>query len=501
MNGKPAMNDFIVNSMTNDAMGNGDATELAKRIADKEVSSAEVVDAAITRAELANQKLNAIVSSSFDLACEKARQHVKSTETNNTNKGAFAAIPTFVKDNTDVKGLPTLFGSRAVANRPAKGNAEFTDQMLSTGLTIIGKSTLPEFGIPPTTESLAHGATCNPWNINHSSGGSSGGSAALVAAGVVPIAHGNDGGGSIRIPAACCGLVGLKPTRNRLVNMQGTDNLPINVGHEGVITRSVRDTALFMAEAEKHFRNNKLVELGHVQSPGKKRLRIGLITGALKGISVQNDVQRTLNETGLLCENLGHRVEEVAFPFEDQIADDFITYYSFLFFSIHRFGKFVIGPGFDSSKVEKLCAHLSRNFVGNIGKLPFAMRRLKNTINITRQLHKHYDVLLCPTLSSAAPKNNYLLNQALPASTMVNNMTNFAPFAALQNITGEPAISLPMGTSDNQLPIGMQFSASYGEDKILLELAYELEEAKAWKHIHEQVAKKKTRKTTQKSIA
>ena len=120
------------------------------------------------------------------------------------------------------------------------------------------------------------------------------------------------------------------------------------------------------------------------------------------------------------------------------------------------------------------------------------MRRLKNTINITRQLHKHYDVLLCPTLSSAAPKNNYLLNQALPASAMVNNMTNFAPFAALQNITGEPAISLPMGTSDNQLPIGMQFSASYGEDKILLELAYELEEAKAWKHIHEQAAKKKT---------
>jgi amidase len=505
------MNDLTVNSMTNDAMGDCDATALAKRIADKEVSATEVLEAAITRAELANPKLNAIVTDCFDQAREQALENTQShsgnsQQTNSLQKsGAFSGVPTFVKDNADVKGLPTLFGSRAVDNRPAKRNGEFTDQMLSTGLTILGKSALPEFGILPTTESVAHGATCNPWNTNHSSGGSSGGAAALVAAGVVPIAHGNDGGGSIRIPAACCGLVGLKPTRNRLVNMHGTGALPINVGHEGVITRSVRDTALFMAEAEKHFRNPNLVELGHVQAANKKRLRIGIITEALKGIAIQPDVQRTLNETGLLCESLGHHVEEIAFPFEDRIADDFITYYSFLFFSLHRFGKYAIGPGFDSSKVEKLCAHLSNSFVGNMGKLPFVVRRLKNAINVTRELHKHYDVLLCPTLSSSAPKNNYICNQALPASAMVKNMTEFAPFAALQNITGEPAISLPMGTSTAGstpgLPIGMQFSAGYGEDRTLLELAYELEEVKAWKHIHQMVATKKTRRSSKKSLA
>lgn len=489
------MNDFTVTSMTDDAMGTCDATDLAKRIADKEVSTADVLEAAITRAELVNPKLNAIVTASYGLSLERARQDTKS----HSGKGAFAGVPTFVKDNTDVKGLPTLFGSRAVANRPAKHNSEFADQMLSTGLTILGKSAMPEFGIPPTTESLAQGATCNPWNINHSTGGSSGGAAALVASGVVPIAHGNDGGGSTRIPAAACGLVGLKPTRNRLVNMHGTDALPINVGHEGVITRSVRDTALFMAEAEKHFSNRKLPTLGHIQAPGKKRLRIGLINGALKGVHVHGDVQRVQNETGLLCESLGHHVEEVAFPFEDQIAEDFINYYSFLFFSIHRFGKFVIGPGFDRSKVEKLCAHLSGNFIGNMAKLPFVVKRLKNTINVTREMHKHYDVFLCPTLSSAAPKNNYILNQGLPAQAMVRTMTEFAPFAALQNITGEPAISLPMGTSDNNLPIGMQFSAGYGEDQTLLELAFELEEAKAWKHIHEHVTKQK--QTTKKSVA
>jgi amidase len=476
------MKDFIVNSMTNDAMGNCDATALAKRVADKEVSTAEVVDAAITRAELVNPKLNAIASESFDLARLNAKTH--------SGQGFFAGVPTFIKDNTDVKGLPTLFGSRAVPNKLANKNGKFTDQMLSTGLTILGKSTLPEFGITPVTESVIQGATRNPWNINHTSGGSSGGAAALVAAGIVPIAHGNDGGGSIRIPAACCGLVGLKPTRNRLVNMHGTDALPINVGHEGVITRSVRDTALFMAEAEKYFRNNKLVELGHVQAPGKKRLRIGLVSGAIKNIPIQSDVQRTLNETGLLCESLGHSVEEIAFPFEDSMADDFIAYYSFLFFSLHRFGKFVIDPGFNSSKVEKLCAHLSNSFVGNMGKFPFVLWRLKNAIKVTRELHKHYDVLLCPTLSSSAPKANFIYNQALPASATIKSMTEFAPFAALQNITGEPAISLPMGTSDNDMPIGMQFSAGYGEDRTLLELAYELEEAKAWKHIHELAEKK-----------
>ena len=487
------MKDFIVNSMTNDAMGNCDATALAKRIADKEVSTAEVVDAAITRAELVNPKLNAIASESFDLARLNAKTH--------SGQGVFAGVPTFIKDNTDVKGLPTLFGSRAVPNKLANKNGKFTDQMLSTGLTILGKSTLPEFGIPPVTESVIQGATRNPWNINHTSGGSSGGAAALVAAGIVPIAHGNDGGGSIRIPAACCGLVGLKPTRNRLVNMHGTDALPINVGHEGVITRSVRDTALFMAEAEKYFRNNKLVELGHVQAPGKKRLHIGLVSGAIKNIPVQSDVQRTLNETGLLCESLGHSVEEIAFPFEDSMADDFIAYYSFLFFSLHRFGKFVIDPGFNSSKVEKLCAHLSNSFVGNMGKFPFVLWRLKNAIKVTRELHKHYDVLLCPTLSSSAPKANFIYNQALPASATIKSMTEFAPFAALQNITGEPAISLPMGTSDNDMPIGMQFSAGYGEDRTLLELAYELEEAKAWKHIHELAEKKKTKKRSRKSVA
>ncbi len=486
------MSDLIVNVVQDDAMGDCDAVALAKRIADGEVSAAEVTEAAIARANQANPKLNAIVIDTYQSARNKA---------GDSHRGVFAGVPTFIKDNSDFVGVPTLNGSRALGPVPKTKNSEFVDQMESTGLISLGKSALPEFGIPPTTESFSQGASCNPWNVHHSTGGSSGGSAALVASGVVPIAHANDGGGSIRIPAACCGLVGLKPTRNRLVNHDGTDSLPINVVHEGVLTRSVRDTAFFMGEAEKHFRNPHLPALGLVQNPGKKRLRIGMLTNALGGVTVKPDVVNTLNETARLCESLGHNIEDIAIPFSDQIGDDFLDYYGFLFFMIHRFGKHIFQQDFDKTQLETLSYAFSRRFSKRILKFPLVLMRLRNAIKVTESVFKYYDVILCPTLSSASPKNGTLTNPAMPGDILINQIRNYAPFTALQNITGEPAISLPMGTSDNGLPIGMQFSATYGADKVLLELAYELEEAKQWKHIFQQPASKnQTKPKTKESI-
>ncbi len=475
------MSNLIVNAMRDDAMGDCDAVALAQRIASGEVSAAEVTEAAIARANKANPKLNAIVTDTYEMA---------RGNTSKLQHGAFAGVPTFIKDNSDIIGVPTLNGSRALRPVPKAANSEFVNQMVSTGLISLGKSALPEFGIPPTTESFSQGASCNPWNIHHSTGGSSGGSAALVAAGVVPIAHANDGGGSIRIPAACCGLVGLKPTRNRLVNHDGTDSLPINVVHEGVLTRSVRDTAVFMGEAEKHFINPNLPTLGLVENPGKKRLRIGMLTNALGGVMVKPDVVAVLNDTARLCESLGHNIEDISIPFSDQIGEDFLDYYGFLFFVIHRFGKHVFQQDFDKTKLEKLTYAFSRRFSKRILKFPLVLMRLRNAIKTTESMFKHYDVILCPTLSSAAPKNGTLTNPAMPGDILINQIRNYAPFTALQNITGEPAISLPMGTSDNGLPIGMQFSATYGADKVLLELAYELEEAKQWKHIFQQTKAK-----------
>ena len=256
-----------VHSFGDDALGEGDAVDLVQRLQGGEVSAQEVAEAAIARAEQVNPHINAV-----ELACyERGRAEAASTRS-----GYFSGVPTFVKDNTDVAGLPTNHGSNAVNAAPAKADDPFAQQYLAQGFSLIGKSTLPEFGLNATTEFAHREPSRNPWNLDYSTGASSGGSAALVAAGVVPIAHANDGGGSIRIPAACCGLVGLKATRGRHREKAAARQLPVNLINEGVVTRSVRDTARFHAEAEKYYRNPKLPEVGLVEGPGTRRLRIGL---------------------------------------------------------------------------------------------------------------------------------------------------------------------------------------------------------------------------------
>lgn len=465
------MNEFRVNTVCDDALGDSDAFALAARLEKGEVTPTELVEAAIKRANQANPVLNAIVTNTFDLALEQAKQ---------PRKGKLGGIPTFIKDNVEVKGVPTLFGTRALPRRPSQKDHAFIKQFKSLGMISLGKTALPELGIPPTTESLLHGATANPWNINYSAGGSSGGSAALVAAGVVPIAHGNDGGGSIRIPAACCGLVGFKPTRYRLVSAPELKMLPINVVFEGVVTRTVRDTALFMAESEKYYANSSLPSLGLIDKPGNKRLRICVITDAIGDIVVEDEVRDVIHATARLCEQLGHRAEVLPIPFTEQIGDDFILYYAFLFFMLHRFGKKLLSPDFDPTKLESLTLGMSRFFTKHLFSFPFATRRLKKAIKVTRSFYDRYDVVLNPVLASKTVKNGTLLDPNLPFETVFKGIRNYAPFTALQNITGEPAISLPLGMSKDGLPIGVQFAAPFGQDKVLLELAFELEQARPW---------------------
>jgi amidase len=465
------MNERRINTVCDDALGESDATALAERLEKGEVTPIELVEAAIKRARLANPGLNAIVTDTFEQALEQAKA---------PRKGALGGVPTFIKDNVEVAGVPALFGTRALPKRPAQKDHAFIKQFKSLGMISLGKTALPEFGIPPTTESLLHGATANPWNIDYSTGGSSGGSAAMVASGVVPMAHGNDGGGSIRIPAACCGLVGLKPSRDRLVSAPEFKRLPINVVFEGVLTRTVRDTALFMAEAEKYYANPRLPSLGPVTGPGKKRLRIGVITDAIGDIVVEDEIIDAVQSTAGLCQQLGHHVEALPLPFTEQIGDDFTLYYAFLFFMLHRFGKKLLSPDFDPSRLESLTLGMSRHFAKHILSFPFAVRRLKKAVKVTESLFKEYDVALCPVLAATTVKNGELLDPQSPFEKVFKGIRDYAPFTALQNITGEPAISLPMGTSKDGLPIGVQFAAPIGRDRVLLELAFELEQARPW---------------------
>jgi amidase len=221
----------------NDILGTMDGVAIAAAVARGELGATEAVAAAIKRLQAVNPELNAIACERFTGAAFDASGEVATT--------MLAGVPSLLKDNIDIAGLPTRHGSTALPTSVCSSDSAITAQFRATGLIPIAKTRLPEFGLTATTEFSRSPPTRNPWNTGYSCGGSSGGAAALVAAGVVPIAHANDGGGSIRIPAACCGVVGLKPSRNRLCHAQFVDRLPINIVTDGVVSRTVRDTAAF----------------------------------------------------------------------------------------------------------------------------------------------------------------------------------------------------------------------------------------------------------------
>ncbi len=459
-----------VSAFCDDVLGTHDGVELGRLIAAKEIKASEAIEAAIARAQKVNPQLNAIATETFGEAVAGAHR---------AQSGPFAGVPSFIKDTDNVEGVPTKFGSRAVSDKPAKSSSPFVEQYLATGLISLGKSTLPEFGLTGTTESIANGPTHNPWRLGYSTGGSSGGSAALVAAGVVPLAHANDGGGSIRIPASCCGLVGLKPSRDRLVPFEGSDRMPLNLVNQGLVSRTVRDTAVFYAAAEDHFRNPDLPRLGLVEGPGKARLRIGLYTDLPDHTQCDSEASAAVLDAGKLCETLGHRVEEISAPFSVQVSEDFLVYWGFLAFGLDRLGKLLYGPDFDRKKLEPLTHGLSRHFQKNLLRSPFSLRRLRKFAAEYDRTFEKYDILLCPVAAHAPPKHG-LISPEVPYEINVQRLGRFLPFTSTQNIAGAPGISLPLGRSRLGLPIGVQFAAPAGHDRRLLELAFELEAAKPW---------------------
>lgn len=450
-----------------------DGVELAGRIAGGEIRAVEAVDAAIARADRVNPQLSAIVTKGFDRAREAAGAPGA------LGPGLLCGVPTFVKDNDDVKGLPTLYGSRAVANVPVKESSGFVEQYESTGLITLGKSATPEFGLTGTTEPLANGPTHNPWNTDYTPGGSSGGAAALVASGVVPLAHANDGGGSIRIPAACCGLVGLKPSRGRLVAVHGSEFMPVALVTHGVVSRSVRDTAVFCEAAEQYSRNTALPALGRVEGPGREKLRIGWFTDAPDGSACDPAIAGVVQDTAALCEKLGHSVEAGPNPFQPDILEDFFVYWGALAFAIRNFGKLSLGVRVEKEKLEAFTHGLSRYFRTHLASAPFSIARLRKFGAQYARAFERFDVLLSPVVAHETPELGYLRTD-VAFDTALERLAHFIPFTPMENISGAPAIALPMGRSPKGLPVGVQFAAPLGNDRRLLELAFALEEARPW---------------------
>lgn len=444
-----------------------DAVSTADQIRNGELSATEAAASAIRRASILDPDLNAIAIPLFDSYAAPLQD------------APFSGVPIFVKDNEDLSGTPTSQGSLSMPQTPKKRTSGFVSQLLELGFTIIGKSTLPEFGLTASTESDRFGATRNPWNTQHSVGGSSGGSAALVASGVVPLSHANDGGGSIRIPASCAGLVGLKPTRDRLAPADGTEHMPINLVTQGVVTRSVRDTAAVYAALEQIHRNPNLPPIGHVEAPTSRRLRIAFFGDMFAGIQPDAETNRVLAETASRCSELGHDVEQIEHPFNDDFGRDFLRYWTALAASLTNLGPLAFGKGFQRSNVGSFTKGLSSMFLGRAVTLPASMRRLKAFAAEQDRMFDRYDVLLSPVLGHEPPPIGYL-GPDVEFRQHLLRLLPFVGYTTYQNVSGAPAISLPSGTSANGLPIGMQFAAQNGRDRLLLELALQIEEAQPW---------------------
>ncbi|MDV6014276.1 amidase [Haloechinothrix sp. LS1_15] len=462
-----------VHAFTDDALADHDAVAIAERIREGEVSAAEVAEAAVARSERVEESLRGVVYGDDRRAVSTAPAD-----------GPLAGVPTFVKDNTDVRGMPTNHGTSAFVARPSRQHGPFTRQYLSTGMTVLGKSRLPEFGFNATTEFQDAEPTRNPWHTGYSSGASSGGAAALVAAGVVPIAHANDGGGSIRIPAACCGLVGLKPSKGRHIDGEQARSLPINIISEGVVTRSVRDTAAFWDAAERYWRNPELPPIGRVEGPARRRLRIGLVFDSVGGVSACPQTRATVENTAAALEKLGHDVEPVPLPIDAGFIEDFTTYWGLLSFLARTFGKRALGRDFDARKLDGLSVGLYRRYRRAMLRTPAMLYRLSRIKQRCARMFTHHEVVLSPVLAHVTPELGYL-SPTVPFETLLARLQSYVAYTPLNNVAGTPAISLPTGEADNGLPIGVQLSAAYGDERTLLEVAYELEGHTPWRRIQD----------------
>jgi amidase len=440
-----------------------DATEIAASIRNRQVTALEVMDAAIARAQAMQPKLNFLVTPDFDRARDAARRGGQT--------GQFAGVPFLVKDLNDVAGLPTHNGARYTAGAAAATTTDpFIQRALASGLVAFGKTATPEHGFLPTTEPLAYGPTRNPWNLDRSTGGSSGGSAAAVASGVVPMAHANDGGGSIRIPASNCGLFGLKPSRGRTVQKDPDKDIT-DLGVELCVSRSVRDSAGLLAVTEKA---GPLTPVGFVAGPSTRRLRVGVLRESGVGRAPDAQVLAALESSAGLMMGLGHNVRETHWPFDGaQFAKDFLTLWGKGASDLAK----AVG---DASVLEPFTQGMARQFDampadamnGVVERLTLVVRQYDAWFN-------DFDVILSPVLGHPPVPIGWLAPD-VPLDALTERLIDYAGYTPPMNVAGAPAMSVPLNWTADGLPVGSHFAARMGQERMLLELAYELERARPW---------------------
>ncbi len=458
-----------------------DGLGLASLVAKKKVKASELVEEAIARATRLNPKLNAVVFEDYERARKTARGKLP--------KGPFTGVPFFLKDIfAYAEGMPTRQASRMFAATPSDHDSLITQRFKRSGLIPLGKSNVPEFGLVPTTESKLYGPTHNPWDLTRSSGGSSGGSAALVAAGVVPLAHANDGGGSIRIPASCCGLVGLKPSRGRISFAPDLGQTVDGMATDLVVSRTVRDTAAALDAVGGAVQGDPYWSppapdsyLAAIKRKPKK-LRVAFSTRKLDGNPLHPDCAAAAKNAAKLCEKLGHDVDEAA-PDLDQalLIPAFLAIWNANLAAEVDTAALKYGTVPSEGSMEGLSWG-----VYQAGKAVSASEYLqaKGALNVaTRQaakFHETYDVWISATLGlPPVPLGTFNMDETNPLAAFAP-MIDYVPFTAMQNVTGQPAINVPLHWNKEGLPIGIQIVGRLGEEETLLRLAAQLENAAPW---------------------
>jgi len=453
-----------------------DATETAAMIRGGQMSALEAARSAVDRAQKLQPKLNFLVASDFDRALERGEIAAMT--------GPFAGVPFLIKDLDDYKGLPTRSGSRAMLRMPpATRQDALIDAYDKAGVNVIGKSATPEFGFLPTTEPTGFGPTRNPWDPARSSGGSSGGAAVAVAAGVVPFAHASDGGGSIRIPASCCGLFGLKPSRGRMLGTRSdTQVTNINVSH--MLSRSVRDSAAMFALTEEPGPGAQLPPIGLVTAPLKRRLRVGLVMNGVAADAPSAEVRTATEGSVKLMESLGHEVISTAWPVGQDFIDDFLLLWAAgaadLAGTLTKVMGHPPGPdvleGFSLSMAEMAAKAPKDALVQTIGKLQAAAKAYDRWF-----VDNRFDVVLSPVLAWAPPLLGHV-GPDMPFETLRARLIEYVGYTTQHNVAGAPAMSVPLNWTPGGLPVGTQFAARVGGEGLLFQLAYQLEAAQPWSY-------------------
>jgi amidase len=459
------------------------AVEQAELVRSGEASSRELVEASLAAIDRLNDELNAVVTRCDERALAEADAVAAGDER------PLAGVPLLVKDlAATTEGVRTTMGMRALEEWVPDADSATVRRLRAAGAIVVGKTNLPEMGILPVSEPLRFGPARNPWDTSRTPGGSSGGSAAGVASGMVAIAHGNDGGGSIRIPASCCGLVGLKPCRGRVSWAPHLAELAAGFATDGVLTRTVRDSALGLdivagyEPGDPYWAPGPSAPFADAvdREPGK--LRVAFVVDSPNGVPVDPDCVAATRHAAELLESLGHEVQEIEIEADEAYVQNFVTVWiAGTANEVATWGR-IAGRELDIEQLEPLSRQmydmsLEMSATDYLGALDWLHDYSRKLVSMWAGL----DVLLTPTLAQPPIEVGALApKEGEPPIQMLMNAATWVPFTPVWNVTGQPAISLPMHQTESGLPVGVQLVGPPAGEELLISLSAQIEAAAPW---------------------